>query len=77
MLYTNAQKDAMLEEVKNIAIELIGQFWHGDGAYIVSDDGQLIINVWDYMDDFMEFKRVEGLREYVRQLIEEQKEEEK
>lgn len=77
MLYTNAQKDTMHEEVKNIAIELTCQFWRGDGAYIVSDDGQMIINIWDYMEEFAEFKRLDGLREYVRQLIEEQKEEEK
>lgn len=74
MLYTHARKAAMLEEVRRIAELLTLQSWYEDGAYIISNDGQMIINIYDYSEEFDEAQAKGFLKQHIKALIDAQKE---
>lgn len=81
MSYTYAEKEAMLNQILNIAETLTNQNWHADGGYIANDDCTMIINIYDYMDIYnykIELSEILGtneLAEYIQELINEQMEE--
>lgn len=74
MSYTYAEKEAMLNQILNIAEDLTGKGWHPDGGYIADNDNMLVINVYDYMDKFTSKEENGDLIEYVQRLINEEKE---
>lgn len=74
MSYTYNKKQNMMSKVLDIAEVLTGNGWHEDGGYIADDDNMLVINIYDYMDDFTSKEENGDLIEYVQRLINEEKE---
>lgn len=74
MSYTYNEKENMMSKVLDIAEVLTGKGWHEDGGYIADNDNMMVINIYDYMDDFTSKEENGDLIEYVQRLINEEKE---
>lgn len=71
--YTNSEKDVMMEKVKSLAEEITGKTWRNDGGCVASEDDMMSINVYDYMNEFTEMNELENLKEYVLDIINEER----
>ena len=52
--YTEKYQESMTDCVRKIAENLTAMPWHNSGRFIVSGDGQLLINIWNYIEEFAE-----------------------
>ena len=70
-MYTNKQKDEMLNKVMNVMEEFGCTNVRSDGQYATSDQG--VLNVFDYMDDYEGLNKKE-LKAYCKSLLQEEEE---
>ena len=74
-IYTEAYKELMMLKVQKIAQAIMGNPWSNNGRFLASHDGQMIINVWDYIEEFAEEEAEHNLLGYVADLIATQRKE--
>lgn len=65
------KKDYYTNKVKAIAEDIYGELFRNDGAYIVSRDGNVVINIYDYIAEYEYEEKYGDLRHFVNILINE------
>lgn len=68
-IYTEEYKESMTERVQKIVQAITNKPWANNGRFLVSHDGQIVINVWDYIEKFALEDDQHNLRGYVSDLI--------